>query len=346
MPLGATPTTPGIEFLNAQESTNYPFTLSVEDFGSALGLTAQVVEPIDSARVCGYMQQTLQSLADALERAPDMPVWQLEVLPIEERECLLQTRNATTAPYPEHQCIHQLFEEQVTHTPKATALVYEDQVWSYAGLNAQANYLARQLIELGAQPGDYIATLLERSVELVVAQLAILKVGAVYVPMDPQAPAQRQAWIVADCAARLLIIDARTQVPAALATPLLRLTSSNANNTDALIANLDPVVRSSLDTAYVMYTSGSTGTPKGVLVPHCAIARLVINNGYADIGTDDRVAFAANPAFDASTFEVWAPLLNGGTLVVIDHDTVLKPDTFVRTLQKERISIIRHSRQS
>ncbi len=339
MPLGVSPTTPGIEFLSAQESTNYPFTLSVEDFGSALGLTAQVVQPIDSARVCGYMQQTLQSLADALERAPDMPVWQLEVLPTEERVCLLQTFNATTAPYPEYQCIHQLFEEQVTRTPKATALVYEDQVWSYAELNMQANYLARQLMELGAQPGDYIATLLERSVELVAAQLAILKVGAAYVPIDPQTSAQRQAWIVADCAARLLITDVHTQVSAALPTPLLRLTSSHTNETKAPIANLD-LVHSSLDTAYVMYTSGSTGTPKGVLVPHRAVARLVINSGYVEIEATDRVAFAANPAFDASTFEVWAPLLNGGTLVVIDHDTVLTPNAFVQTLQKERISIM------
>ena len=87
-----------------------------------------------------------------------------------------------------------------------------------------------------------------------------------------------------------------------------------------------------LRTAYVMYTSGSTGTPKGVLVPHRGVTRLVINNGYAVIGADDRVAFAANPAFDASTFELWAPLLNGGTVVVISHDTVLTPGAFVKTL--------------
>ncbi|MCG1048853.1 AMP-binding protein, partial [Mycetohabitans sp. B6] len=92
--------------------------------------------------------------------------------------------------------------------------------------------------------------------------------------------------------------------------------------------------------AYVIYTSGSTGTPKGVMVPHYAIARLVINNGYVDIRTGDRVAFAANPAFDASTFEVWAPLLNGATVVVIDHDTVLMPAAFAHTLREQRISIL------
>ncbi|UAW64946.2 non-ribosomal peptide synthase/polyketide synthase [Mycoavidus sp. HKI] len=339
IPLSESLTASGIEFLGAQERTNYPFTLSVEDFGNALGLTAQVVEPLDPVRMCNYMQQTLKSLVEALEHAPDMPVWQLEVLPNEERECLLQTWNATEQDYPKHRCIHQLFEQRVERTPNTTALVYKGQVLSYAELNMHANYIAHQLIELGVQPGDYIATLLERSVELVATQLAILKAGAVYVPIDPQAPVERQTWIVADCAACLLITDAYTEVPANLLTPLLRLNLSNVNETDTASTNLNPV-RSNLDPAYVMYTSGSTGTSKGVLVPHRAIARLVINNDYADIGANDRVAFAANPAFDASTFEVWAPLLNGGTLVVIDRDTVLTPDSFVQTLQEKSINIM------
>ncbi|OAQ22232.1 acetyl-CoA synthetase-like protein, partial [Linnemannia elongata AG-77] len=276
---------------------------------------------------------------DALAIEPAQPISSIDLLDAKERRQLLVEWNATERDYPAHQCIHQLFEEQAERTPEATALVYENQVLSYAELNARANHLAHQLMELSVQPGDYIATVLERSMELVAAQLAILKVGAVYVPIDPKAPAQRQTWIVADCGARLLIADAHTEVPATLLVPLLRLTSSHTNETDAPIANPD-LAHSSLDTAYVMYTSGSTGTPKGVLVPHRAIARLVINNGYVDIDATDRVAFAANPAFDASTFEVWAPLLNGGTLVVIDHDTVLTPNAFVHTLQEKRISIM------
>ena len=142
----------GIEFLGTEERTNYPLTLSVEDFGQALGLTAQVVQLLDPARVCGYMQQALQSLAEALECTPDRPVWQLEVLPGEERTLLLERWNTTECDYPAQECIHQLFEAQVERTPEAIALVYEDEALSYAELNAQANRLAHQLIELGVKP--------------------------------------------------------------------------------------------------------------------------------------------------------------------------------------------------
>uniref|UniRef100_UPI001BD2246D AMP-binding protein n=1 Tax=Photorhabdus noenieputensis TaxID=1208607 RepID=UPI001BD2246D len=191
----------GMEFLGIQERTNYPLVLSVEDFGDALGLTAQVVQPFESERVCGYMQQTLESLVEALEQAPDMPVRALDILPEAERTLLLTTWNATATAYPDALCIHQLFEQQADKTPDATALVYEDQTLSYAELNARANRLARQLIEQGVCPGDHVALLLDRSMELVMAQLAILKAGAVYVPIDPNVPDERKTWLINDCSA-------------------------------------------------------------------------------------------------------------------------------------------------
>ncbi|KLU16148.1 hypothetical protein AFK69_19165 [Xenorhabdus sp. GDc328] len=331
---------PGIEFLGEQERTNYPLVLSVEDGGSTLGLTAQVVQPFEPDRVCGYMQQALTSLADALERAPETPVRALNILPETERALLLETWNATETPYPEQLCIHQLFEQQAEKTPVATALIAGDQTLSYMELNIRANRLARQLIEQGVYPGEHVALLLERSIELVVAQLAILKAGAVYVPIDPGVPDERKNWLIKDCSAKLLLTDMRADIPAdLLAIPLFRLSGEMGTIRDEDRLNPD-LPASRTGAAYIMYTSGSTGTPKGVVVPHRAVVRLVINNGYAETGQDDRVAFTANPAFDASTFEVWTPLLNGGALVVIDHATLLTPQAFVQALQVHRITVL------
>ncbi|TDB56913.1 non-ribosomal peptide synthetase [Photorhabdus khanii] len=329
----------GIEFIDGQERTNYPFVLSVEDFGESLGLTAQVVQPFAPEKICGYMQQALESLVEALEQAPEMPVRALEILPEAERTLLLETWNKTETAYPGELCIHQLFEQQVEKTPEAIALVVGDQTLSYAELNARANRLARQLIEQGVCLNEHVATLLARSRELVVAQLAILKVGAVYVPIDPSVPDERRNWLINDCSAKLLIIDAQSDTPVGLSVPLFCL--SDENNTSREEDRINPDLRrSSTGSAYIMYTSGSTGMPKGVVVPHRAVVRLVINNGYAEIGPDDRVAFTANPAFDASTFEVWAPLLNGGALVVIDHATLLTPQEFVLALQAHHITVL------
>uniref|UniRef100_UPI0036DE2A6C amino acid adenylation domain-containing protein n=1 Tax=Photorhabdus sp. RM322S TaxID=3342825 RepID=UPI0036DE2A6C len=230
-------------------------------------------------------------------------------------------------------------EQQAAKTPEAIALVHEDHTLSYAELNARANRLARELIKQGVRPGGHVALLLERSVALVVAQLAVLKTDAVYVPIDPSVPDERKLWIIQDCAAQLLLADDQMNIPANFAVPQLRFSGEENTDNGQTFSNL-ALSGASVEPAYIMYTSGSTGTPKGVLVPHCAVTRLVINNGYAEIGPDDRVAFTANPAFDASTFEVWAPLLNGGTLVVIDRTTLLTPPALVQALQAHQVTIL------
>ncbi|MBS9439721.1 amino acid adenylation domain-containing protein [Photorhabdus noenieputensis] len=269
----------------------------------------------------------------------DISVQKLNLLSEAERTLLLETWNATETVYPDQLGIHQLFERQVEKKPTATALIAGDKVLSYAELNARANRLTHQLIKQGISPNDHVAILLERSIELVVAQLAILKAGAVYVPIDPGAPNERKDWLINDCLAKLLLIGAEVDIPADLDVPLIRLSDETDVSKEEEGFNPD-LLCSSTAPAYIMYTSGSTGTPKGVIVPHRAVVRLVINNSYVEIAPNDRVAFAANPAFDASTFEVWAPLLNGGALVVIDHTTLLTPQEFVQALDRYQINIL------
>ncbi|AWC71215.1 non-ribosomal peptide synthetase [Serratia marcescens] len=322
----------GVTLLDSQERTNYPFVLSVEDGGDSLGLTAQVRQPIEAQRVCGYMAQALSALAQALEQAPQTPVCELEVMPDEEYALQLCRWNHTAEAYPADTCVHELFEQQARLTPQAIALIQDAQRLSYAQLNARANRLAHRLIERGVQPGDRIAVRLARSIELVCAQLAVIKAGAAYVPIDPQLPAARQAWIADDSGACLMLTDAigDEEIP--------QLTVEDREAEDH---NGNPALRvSSGATAYIMYTSGSTGTPKGVMTPHQGITRLVRNNRYAAFDADDRIAFAANPAFDASTMEVWAALLNGGALVVIAPEVMMEAERLAAELQRHRITTL------
>ncbi|MCA6219090.1 non-ribosomal peptide synthetase, partial [Photorhabdus antumapuensis] len=269
----------------------------------------------------------------------DISVQKLHLLSEAERTLLLETWNATETVYPDQLGIHQLFQRQVEKTPTAPALIVGDKTLSYEELNARANRLAHQLIKQGICQNDHVAILLERSIELVVAQLAILKAGAVYIPIDPGVPDERKNWLINDCLAKLLLTGAQANIPANLDIPLIRLSDETEANKAEERFNPD-LLCSGTAPAYIMYTSGSTGAPKGVIVPHRAVVRLVINNGYVEIQPNDRVAFAANPAFDASTFEVWAPLLNGGALVVIDHTTLLTPQEFVQALDRYQINIL------
>ncbi|KAG0004747.1 hypothetical protein BGZ80_005566, partial [Entomortierella chlamydospora] len=151
----------GIKILEGIERTNYPFVMSIDDGGDTLGLNAQVIQPFDPSRICGYMQQSLQSLADALDYSPEMPVQNLETLTPDEQELLLHTWNTSGMPHPDHLCIHQYFESQVTQSPDAIAVVFEDQQMSYDELNAHANTLAHHLISLGVKPDTLVAICVE-----------------------------------------------------------------------------------------------------------------------------------------------------------------------------------------
>jgi non-ribosomal peptide synthetase component F len=198
---------PGIEVLGGRERTNYPFALTVEDFGTALGLTVQTLRLMDPSRVSGFMRRAIETLVVALESTSDIPVLELDILPVEEHKMLVQELNSLTMEYPQHQTIHGLFEEQVERTPQATALVFMDQSLTYSELNGRANRLAHQLISLGVQPDTRVAICVERSPAVIVGILAILKSGRAYVPLDPSHSAERLRDILVDVASGIVIAD-------------------------------------------------------------------------------------------------------------------------------------------
>jgi len=222
-----TSTATGIEYLEYPERTNYPFTLSVEDFGVSLGLTADVVQPFRPAQVCGYMQKALESLVSALEHAPDMIVRKLTILPEDEQELLLQTWNTTQQDFPDRLCIHHLFEQQVERTPQATALVFSGESITYTELNERANRLAHHLIGLGVQPDSLVAICVDRSFVMIVGILGILKAGGAYVPLDPAYASNRLSDILFDASPSIVVVDAVGRVTLGVAVSSMKVVDPN-----------------------------------------------------------------------------------------------------------------------
>jgi amino acid adenylation domain-containing protein len=321
----------GIEWISVEERTNYPLTMSVEDFGQALGLSALVVESVSSTRVCDFMQRALEQLAQALELTPRLPVRQLEVMPEEERHLLLHSWNRTEASYPKDLCIHHLFEEQALKSPDAIALVQGDVQLTYAELNARANRLAHRLIELGVRPDCRVAICADRQLHLVVGLLAILKAGGAYVPLDPAYPGQRLSEILDDAQPVLLLTDTKGRNAlngAASATlPALPLDELSRDTSDA-----NPDARrfglTCAHLAYVIYTSGSTGKPKGVMIEHRNTVNLLqwARESFSEQETA-RTLFATSINFDLSVYECFVPLSRGGALHLVEDALSLVRDS-------------------
>ncbi|KAI9239022.1 MAG: Non-ribosomal peptide synthetase module [Podila humilis] len=328
----------GMQHIEAQERDNYPLAMSVEDFEHSLGLTAQVVQPHDPLRICDYMQQALQSLANALEQPSEIPIHRLHIMPAEEHELIVHSWNETDAPFPSDRYLHELFEGQAERSPSAVAVVQGDLSMTYGALNTRADQLAGTLIDMGVQPGDNVALMLNRSFELIIAQIAILKAGAAYVPIDVKAPASRQAYILSDSGAKLLLIDDSMQVHEQIETPLHRLDIKLDHADGSRVKTVPSRPTSGLHTACVMYTSGSTGLPKGVLVPHRAIVCRLLNNGCTEFTPDDCIAFVNNPSFDPSTSDVWGPLLHGARIAIIDNATLLDANHLSTALDRYQIT--------
>ncbi|PHM22404.1 non-ribosomal peptide synthase/polyketide synthase [Xenorhabdus ehlersii] len=336
----------GIRTLAAEERTNYPITLSVDDLGASFQLIAQTAADIDPTRITHYLVTAISGLIDALVDDPQRLVQDISILPATERQQLLVDVNATQTDFPQDKLIHQLFETQVVHHPDTIAVVFEGQTLSYGELNCRANQLAHHLISLGVHPDDRVAICIERSLDLIVGLLAILKAGGAYVPLDPTYPTERLAYILEDSEPVALLAQTTqadrlsNSVPMSMSTVILDaqeslLAEQPTHNPDMQVLGL-----MSHHLAYVLYTSGSTGLPKGVMVEHRNVLRLIINNGFTDIGPNDCIAHCANIAFDASTWEIWSALLNGARLHVVSQSVLLHPVHFCDSLIKGEISAL------
>jgi amino acid adenylation domain-containing protein len=265
--------------------------------------------------------EQFQALAQSVALNPQTPIEQLNLLSAAERQRLLREWNATDVAYPS-QTVMALFAAQAARTPEAIALRYADQQLSYAELNERANQLARQLRSLGVGPDVPVALCMERSLELVVGVLGVLKAGGVYVPLDPSHPAERLRFLLDDMGAALLL----TQSSLADTLPAQDLRRLCLDTDWPAIAAqssapLDDVAVLPDHLAYVIYTSGSTGTPKGVMVTHGGLTNYLswAIDAYA-VGEGQGAPLHSPLGFDLTVTSLFTPLLTGGTVVLVPEE--------------------------
>ncbi|MGW4636713.1 amino acid adenylation domain-containing protein, partial [Nocardia sp. NPDC004415] len=247
-----------------------------------------------------------------------------------------------------HTTLVDLFDAAAVAYPDRIAAKFGVESLTYAELDRRANVLARRLIADGAGPESLVAVILPRSLDLVVALLAVIKTGAGYVPVDPTYPAERIAYVLEDSRPTSVVLDSTVQVtvPGHLPSVVLdgfAVETGNVEDADDLpITDADRIAPLSPDNvAYVIYTSGSTGRPKGVAVAHRNVVRLFANTD-RDFGFGPRDVWTLfhSYAFDFSVWELWGPLLFGGSLIVVDYYTSRSPEQFLELLRVEQVTVL------
>ncbi|MBV6697676.1 non-ribosomal peptide synthase/polyketide synthase [Kitasatospora aureofaciens] len=309
--------------------------------GGLAGTVDYATDLFDAATVRSLVERWLRLLGAVVD-AQDLPIGRIDLLSADERRLLLAADHTPTAELPAVG-LPQLFAARAAAAPDAIAVVCDGTALSYRELDERANRLAHALIRRGAGPEQLVALALPRSAELVVAVLAVLKSGAAYLPVDPDYPAARIAYLLGDARPALVLADRRSAgLPVPDGTPGLLLDDPDTAAEVASCPPTDPgVAVDPRHPAYVIYTSGSTGEPKGVLVPHRNVARLFSSTrDLFAFGPEDVWTLFHSYAFDFSVWELWGALLHGGRLVVVDHGTSRSPGRFLELLDREGVTVL------
>ncbi len=324
----------GLETTNSLYDLAFDFTESNDEIQTSIIFNSDIYHE----HTITQMMEHLEKLLLQVTAHPDIPICQLDFLTDAEKEQQLVTFNNTAADYPTDKTIAQLFEEQALATPDATAVVFEQRSLTYAELNEKANRLAKYLQDNHqVQPDDTVGIMLERSEMVIIAILGVLKSGAAYVPLDPEYPKTRKSFITNDTAVKAFITQTDYIFDIEFYNgPIIAL--------DVQLDGMEAAAPAAVATqpnnlAYIMYTSGSTGVPKGVLVEQRSVVRLVKNTNYVQLSASDNVLSLSNFAFDGSTFDIYAALLNGGTVHVPLKDQLLDFHSLANIIDKNEISL-------
>ncbi|WP_254564071.1 non-ribosomal peptide synthetase [Oscillatoria sp. HE19RPO] len=285
------------------------------------------------------MSRHFQTLLEGIVVNSKQKISELPLLTETERQQIHVEWNNTWAEYPQDKCIHQLFEAQVEQSPDAVALVFEGEQLTYRELNAKANQLAHYLQNLGVGPEVLVGICVERSFDMVVGILGVLKAGGVYVPLDPTYPQERLGFMLEDSSVSVLLTQ----------TQLVELLPPSSARVVCVDGDIEKIAFHSSENAsstvtpdnlaYVIYTSGSTGKPKGVLLAHQGLCNLVTAQiQLFDVHSDSRILQFASLSFDASIWEVVMALISGATLVLALRESLMPGPALIELLRDYAIT--------
>ncbi|SEI15742.1 amino acid adenylation domain-containing protein [Pseudomonas asplenii] len=279
------------------------------------------------------------SLLRAIVSDPRQRIAELPLLDAAQQRQVLARWNPAPRVHPVGRCLHQLIEEQAERCPEAVAVVCAGERLTYAELNARANRWAHRLIARGVKADVLVGVAAERSLEMIVALLAVLKAGGAYVPLDPAYPEERLRYMIDDSGLKLLLAQGHLleRLPVPAEVECLDLGSAGADGRQD-----NPVCQVDVDNlAYVIYTSGSTGKPKGALLPHGNVLRLFdASRHWFGFDSQDSWTLFHSYAFDFSVWEIFGALLHGGRLVVVPHEVSRSPEAFHALLCDERVTVL------
>ncbi|MCU0289164.1 MAG: amino acid adenylation domain-containing protein, partial [Acidobacteria bacterium] len=313
------------------KTSKFDLTLSGVEIKGKLFFTFEYSTKLFKKETVDRFITYFKNIIDGLISDKDKKISDVEIITEEEKKQILFVFNDTAAQYPKDKTIHQLFEEQVLKSPdriavvgstvetlRATSLQYQYQI-TYHQLNEQSDHLAGLLIEKGVLPDTIIGLMMERSIEMIIGIMGILKSGGAYLPIDPEFPKERVNYMLRDSAATILINKSEIRN----SNFVLRASNLNSSNL-----------------AYVIYTSGSTGKPKGVMVDHrCLVNLCCWHNTFYTIIPRDRASKYAAFSFDASVWEIFPYLIIGASLYVVPDEIILNIDALNYYFEKTDITI-------
>jgi len=313
-------------------------TLSMEEHNGELVAYFEYNTDLFDAETIAQLGGHFAGLLGRVAVQPDTQLSDIDLLSAPERTAIVENFNQTAADYPADQPLHELFMQQAANTPDAVAVECDGDSLTYAELDARSNTLAMQLGRLGAGPGIPVALCMQRSTELAVALLGILKSGSAYVPLDPDFPGDRLAYMLEDSAAPVLVTESGL---ASLADGF-DIQTVCLDRQDAERSAAAPAVSAdSSELAYVIYTSGSTGKPKGVAIEHRAAVNFLHSMiREPGIAAGDRWLAVTTLSFDISILEIFGPLLAGATVVLATRDTATDGFALGRALEQDDINIM------